>query len=175
MPAGDPPLTMDRHDESPTMNKPLATETLKQLRIIIAAVRQHFRALEAACGVSGAQVWILSAIAETPGITVSRLSEALAVHISTASNMLDKLVAASLVQRERSDTDRRVVHLRLTPQGEAAIGRAPRPLAGLVSHALEAMPEEALARLHDDLDTLIRHMNPVDHSAANKPLSTLVR
>lgn len=33
------------------MTKPLATETLKQLRIVISAVRQHFQALEEACGV----------------------------------------------------------------------------------------------------------------------------
>lgn len=157
------------------MSKPLATETLKQFRIIIAAVRQHFRALEGACGVSGAQVWILSAIAERADITVSQLSEALAVHISTTSNMLDKLAKAGLVQRLRSETDRRVVHLRLTPEGEAALRRAPRPLTGLVPHALERLPEQSLARLHEDLDMLIRQMNYVDLTAANKPLSTLVR
>lgn len=157
------------------MNKPLATETLKQFRVIIAAVRQHFRALEAACGVSGAQVWILAAIAESPGITVSGLSEALSVHISTASNMLDKLDKAGLVKRTRSETDRRIVNLYLTTKGQSALDRAPRPLTGLVPHALENMPETALAQLHADLGLLIQQMKYVDLSAADKPLSTLVR
>jgi len=157
------------------MNKPLATETLKQFRVIIAAVRQHFRALEAACGVTGAQVWILAAIAESPGITVSELSETLTVHISTTSNMLDKLAKAELVQRTRSETDRRVVNLSLTAKGASALARAPKPLTGLVPHALENLPEPALTQLHADLELLIQHMKYVDVSAADKPLSTLVR
>ncbi|MFO7542731.1 MAG: MarR family transcriptional regulator [Thiobacillus sp.] len=157
------------------MPTPLATETLKQFRIIISAVRQHFRALEAACGVSGAQVWILAAIAETPGITVSRLSEALSVHVSTVSNMLDKLAKAGLVERLRSETDRRVVNLQLSTQGQAVLDRAPTPLTGLVPNALENLPESTLLRLHEDLDLLIKQMNFVDHGNANRPLSSLVR
>lgn len=157
------------------MNRSLATDTLKKLRIILSAVRHHFHALETACGVSGAQVWILSAIAETPGITVSQLSETLSVHISTASNMLDKLVKTELVERWRSETDRRVVNVHLTDKGRAILDRAPKPLSGLVPYALDKLPEEALIRLHKDLDILIRQMSHVDHDAANKPLSTLVR
>ena len=162
------------------MTNPLATETLKQLRIIISTVRQHFRALEKACGVSGAQIWILSAIAETPGITVSRLGEALSVHISTVSNMLDKLAKAGLVERLRREDDRRVVNLQLTPKGQTVLDRAPKPLTGVVPHALAKLPESALVRLHEDLALLIQQMHHVDHgsvdaSNANKPLSILVR
>ncbi|MDP1862512.1 MAG: MarR family winged helix-turn-helix transcriptional regulator [Thiobacillus sp.] len=157
------------------MTNPLATETLKQLRIIISAVRQHFRALEEACGVSGAQIWILSAVAETPGITVSQLGKTLSVHVSTVSNMLDKLAKAGLVERLRREDDRRVVNLQLTAEGQAVLARAPQPLTGLVPHALENLPEPALIRLNEDLALLIQQMQYVDHGNANKPLSVLVR
>ena len=157
------------------MNTPLAAETLKQFRIILGAVRQHFRELETTCGISGAQVWILAAISETPGVTVSRLSETLAVHISTASNMLDKLAKAGLVSRQRNESDRRVVNLQLTEKGQNTLNQAPKPLTGLVPNALNKLSETALARLHDDLSLLIQQMNYVDLDAANKPLSTLVR
>lgn len=157
------------------MTNPLATETLKQLRIIISAVRQHFRALEEACGVSGAQIWILSAIAETPGITVSQLGKTLSVHVSTVSNMLDKLAKAGLVERLRREDDRRVVNLNLTAEGQAVLARAPQPLTGLVPHALDNLPEPALVRLNEDLALLIQQMQHVDHGNANKPLSVLVR
>jgi DNA-binding MarR family transcriptional regulator len=157
------------------MNKPLATETLKQLRIILGAVRQHFRAIEEACGVSGAQIWILSTISETPGITVSRLGEALSVHVSTVSNMLDKLAKADLVERLRGEEDRRVVNLHLTDKGRTVLERAPRPLTGLVPHALEHLPESALKRLNADLALLIEQMQDVDHRSADKPLSVLIR
>ncbi|MDD5388504.1 MAG: MarR family winged helix-turn-helix transcriptional regulator [Gallionellaceae bacterium] len=157
------------------MSTPLARETLKQFRIILGAVRQHFRALEAACGVSGAQVWILATLEESPGITVSRLSEALSIHISTASNMLDKLAKAGLVERRRGEEDRRVVNLDLTETGRAVLARAPQPLTGLVPNALGKLPEDALARLHEDLALLIQQMDYVDLETANKPLSSLVR
>ncbi|NDP47537.1 MAG: winged helix-turn-helix transcriptional regulator [Sulfuriferula multivorans] len=157
------------------MTNPLATETLKQLRIIISAVRQHFRALEEVCGVSGAQIWILAAIAETPGITVSQLGKTLSVHVSTVSNMLDKLAKAGLVERLRREDDRRVVNLQLTAEGQTVLARAPQPLTGLVPHALDNLPEPALIRLNEDLALLIQQMQYVDHGNANKPLSVLVR
>ena len=93
------------------------------------------------------------------------------VHISTTSNMLDKLAKAELVQRTRSETDRRVVNLSLTAKGASALARAPKPLTGLVPHALENLPEPALTQLHADLELLIQHMKYVDVSAADKPLS----
>jgi DNA-binding MarR family transcriptional regulator len=156
------------------MTTSLATDTLKQFRVIIGAVRHHFRVLETACGISGAQVWILSAIQENPGIKVSSLSGMLAIHISTASNMLDKLEKAGLVKRQRGTTDRRVVTVQLTREGVAILDRAPKPLTGLVPHALEHMPENLLQRLHEDLAVLIRQMELIDDGSASKPLSALL-
>ncbi len=157
------------------MTSPSVLETLKKFRLIIGAVRQHSKALEAACGISGAQVWMLATIADTPDITVSQLSQALSVHVSTASNLLDKLARAGLVERLRGEDDRRVVRLRLTEAGKAIVARAPRPLTGLMVDAMEKLPPETLARLDEDLSGLIRLMNLVDQSAANEPLSNLVR
>jgi len=77
--------------------------------------------------------------------------------------------------RDRNETDRRVVNLSLTAKGKAALKRAPKPLTGLVPHALENLPEKALAQLNEDLALLIQQMKFVDVSAAEKPLSALVR
>lgn len=157
------------------MVTPSVLETLQKFRLVIGAVRQHAQALEAACGISGAQVWVLAAIADTPDVTVSRLSQDLSVHISTASNLLEKLARAGLVERLRSDEDRRVVRLRLTDAGKETLARAPRPLTGLVIDGLEKMPQDARARLDVELACLIDHLNLVDRNAAEVPLSNLVR
>jgi len=157
------------------MTNPLVLETLQKFRIIIGAVRQHSQALEAACGISGAQVWVLASIADAPDITVSQLSQALSVHVSTASNLLDKLARAGLVERIRNEEDRRVVRLRLTEAGSDILARAPRPLTGLIVDALEKMPSDALTRLDSELSSLIGNLNLVDRNAANVPLSNLVR
>jgi hypothetical protein len=63
----------------------------------------------------------------------------------------------------------------LTNKGRDIVARAPRPLTGLVVDALEKMPEDALVKLDEDLDNLIKQMNVLDRSAANEPLSNLVR
>jgi DNA-binding MarR family transcriptional regulator len=157
------------------MSPPTALETLQKFRIIIGAVRQHSQALETACGISGAQVWVLATIADTPDITVSKLSQAISVHVSTASNLLDKLARAGLVERIRGEQDRRVVRLRLTQAGGEILARAPRPLTGLMIDALNKMPEASRIRLDAELAGLIEHLNLVDQRAANVPLSNLMR
>ena len=113
---------------------------------------------------------MLAAIAETPEITVSRLSRALSIHVSTASNLLDKLAKRGLVERMRSDDDRRAVRLQITPAGQTILDRAPQPASGLIIDALSRMSRESLARLDEDLACLIGHINTTDPSAANEPL-----
>lgn len=157
------------------MSTPPVLEALRKLRIIIGAVRQHARALESACGVSGAQVWMLATIAERPDLTVSQLSQALSVHVSTASNLLDKMDRAGLIERQRVESDRRLVRLRLTDAGRNILAKAPVPISGLLTDALEKMPLETLHGLDQALGELILHMKQVDPNAAHEPLSNLMR
>lgn len=152
---------------------PAAHEALRQFRLIFGAVRQHFQAVEKSCGVSGAQIWAMAALRESPGMKVSQLAQALSIHASTASNLLDKIEKAGMVRRERGSEDQRVVRLYLTPTGEAALADAPRPLTGILTHALGKLPEESLARLNQDLAQLIAQMGEVNVQNAEKPLSEL--
>jgi DNA-binding MarR family transcriptional regulator len=158
---------------TPDSQQSPAQNALKKFRVIFSAVRQHFRAVERACGVSGAQVWVMAVLAEHPGLRVSRLAEALAVHQSTASNLLDKMEHAGLVRRERGHKDQRVVEVYLTEAGLAALGRAPHPFTGVLPFALEQLSEGALARLNEDLDTVILHLHSADARAGDLPLSEL--
>ncbi len=144
---------------------------LQKFRIVVAAVRRHTRELERSCGIAGAQVWMLAAIAETPGINVSALSRALSVHISTASNLLERLVQRGFVERVRCEEDRRAVRLRVTPAGNAVLENAPQPLRGLLVDALDRLPDETLQRLDEDLGSLIAHFGGEDVAdAASEPL-----
>lgn len=154
-------------------NARAATEALRQFRVIFGAVRQHFQAVEKACGVSGAQIWAMAALQHTPGMKVSELAQALSIHASTASNLLDKIEKAGLIRRERNSPDQRVVRLYLTEAGEKALEKAPQPLTGILTHALGQLPDEALTRLNQDLATLIAHMGATDTRDAQKPLSEL--
>lgn len=154
-------------------NTSAARETLRQFRVIFGAVRQHFQTVEKACGVSGAQIWAMAALHQTPGMKVSELAQALSIHTSTASNLLDKIEKSGLIRRERNHADQRVVQLYLTEAGQQALDQAPQPLTGILTHALDQLPDDALARLNQDLAVLIAHMGAIDTQAAQKPLSEL--
>ncbi|AEV84552.1 Multiple antibiotic resistance protein marR [Actinoplanes sp. SE50] len=49
------------------------------------------------------------------------IAEELGVNPSTGTRMLDRLIGKGLVRRTRSATDRRVVRLRLTPDGQRLV------------------------------------------------------
>jgi DNA-binding MarR family transcriptional regulator len=127
-------------------------------RAVIASTREHYRWVERRCGVSGAQVWALAQIAASPGMKVGDLASQLAIHQSTASNILEKLEQAGLVTRTRRSEDRRVVTLSLTPEGRKVLRRAPKPLRGALQEALLNLPLPRLVLLGKDLAVLNRHM-----------------
>ena len=157
----------------PSPPPPAASEALRQFRVIFGADRQHFQEAEKACGVRSDQIWALSALRDTPGMKVSELAQALSIHASTASNMLDKIEKAGLIRRERNSTDQRVVRLYLTEAGRQIVNDAPRPLTGILTHALSNLPESTLARLNDDLRQLIAQMDTADVRDAQKPLTDI--
>ncbi len=66
-----------------------------------------------------------------------------------------------------------MVRLYLTDAGEKALAHAPQPLTGILTHALEQLPDAVLARLNQDLAALIGHMGAVDVQDAQKPLSEI--
>ncbi len=165
--------TQDMQGESIQADETSAHAVLGKFRIIFGAIRQHFREVEKACGVSGAQVWVLATLDKSPGLRVTELAEALSIHASTASNLLDKIERSGLIRRERGTQDQRVVRLFLTEGGRAALAAAPQPFTGVLPHALDQLAPEILARLNQDLDTLIGHMDLTNSKDARRPLSEL--
>ncbi|HEY1089947.1 MAG TPA: MarR family transcriptional regulator, partial [Burkholderiaceae bacterium] len=64
-------------------NEQLPLHVLKKFRLIFGGVRRHFKQLEASCGLSGSQLWILQEVVRTPGVGISELAARLAIHQST--------------------------------------------------------------------------------------------
>jgi DNA-binding MarR family transcriptional regulator len=87
-------------------------------------------------GVSPQQYRILKLIGQG-GERSARLAEKLAVARPTLTSTADSLVAAGLAVREAEPGDRRVVRLRLTPAGQAAVTRADEAYAEWFEGLLE--------------------------------------
>jgi len=67
---------------------------------------------------------ILSLINENPGGSAAQLAQALAVTAPNITMWIDKLEGRELVQRQRSETDKRAQHLRLTDKGAKLVAEA---------------------------------------------------
>lgn len=151
----------------------LSLNVLKKFRIIYGSVRQHFREVEQACGVTGSQLWILQEVANTPGIGVTELADRLSIHQSTCSQLVEKLVARELIIKERSKEDQRRVGLNLTEVASAILKNAPGPTEGILPEALQALPESALLALDNSLIAVIGQLRVRDDKLADRPLSEL--
>jgi DNA-binding MarR family transcriptional regulator len=150
----------------------LDVEVLKQFRVIFKSVRKHFQSVEDALGISGAQLWALSCIAEKPGIRVTELARAMTLHQSTTSNLIEKLADLDLVRRERSSADGRIITLYPTESGTIRLEGAPAPVRGLLPDALGRLPYNTLRDLHRSLETLLGTMGNLEESAGEStPLS----
>jgi DNA-binding MarR family transcriptional regulator len=71
---------------------------------------------------------ILSLIHENPDGSAAQLAQALAVTAPNITMWLDKLEGRGLVQRNRSETDKRAQRLRLTDKGATLVAQATEKL-----------------------------------------------
>lgn len=150
-----------------------AMAVLQQFRFIFKSVKKHFQWVEQQTGVSGSQLWALAQISATPGIRVTELARALAIHQSTASNLIDRLTQRSLVRRERTSADQRVVRLYLTKDGQAIVAKAPRPIEGVMPDALMRLPKADLRKLDAMLKGLTQLMRVRDTRGRRTPLADI--
>ena len=149
-------------------------EVLEQFRVIVKSIRRHYRDVERRAGLTGAQLWALAQIAGQPGGEVGALARALAVHQSTASNLVRDLEKRGLVTRTRRGRDLRHVQLYPSRKGLGLLKAAPRPLIGVLQQALSELPAARLAALHAELAHVIALMKGKQVAAARAlPLSEM--
>ena len=149
-------------------------EVLEQFRIIVKSIKRHYQDVERRSHLKGAQLWALAQVAGNPAATVGDLARALAIHQSTASNLLRALEREGLVMRERKSTDQRQVRLFATKKGLKLLKGAPRPLIGVLQQALSELPPARLHALHGELARVIALMKSKAIAAARElPLSEM--
>lgn len=163
-----------RSGNPPAEQGAMMLAVLQQFRVVVRSVRTHYDHVEKRSGVSGAQLWALARIEATPGMKVGELARALAIHQSTASNMLERLVSLGLVVKRREAEDQRIVTVFATSRGKAALKSAPQPLIGVLQKALSELPPAELKGLHRHLETVIASMRVRDLARARStPLSDM--
>lgn len=166
-------MAATRHAMTERHHKTLVVDVLKQFRLIYGSVRQQFRQVEEACGITGSQLWLLNEVSQAPGIGISDLALRLAIHQTTCSQLVEKLVNHGYLVKARSTADQRRVGLTLTRSARRALKDAPGPAEGILPEALMGLSAQTLKSLSGELAAVIAELKVADEKAAERPLADL--
>ena len=107
-------------DDSDIADKDPTVRAMDSLRSLVRAIGASTRTSGKAGGISGAQLFALRQIAETPGMHLGELAERTMARQSSVSELVSRLTERGLVSRTSGD-DLRQVNLTLTASGKRAI------------------------------------------------------
>jgi DNA-binding MarR family transcriptional regulator len=149
------------------MTKPIdrtkiVAETIDDLRRIFQAVSDFSRQAEKVTGLTGPQLWAVKAIADSKSIRVSDLAKRMYLHPTTVVGILDRLEMQGLVERIRSKTDRRVVDVTLTADGEKLVTNSPDVAQDMLVKGLEKIADGKLLRIHEGMVEFVKILGVED-------------
>lgn len=110
------------------------------------------RAADEVGDISPVQLRALTVLRETAGANLVQLAQGMGVTVSTASRLVDRLVAAGLAERRPAPQTRREIRLSLTRSGKATLTRYDRLRLEGVHRCLDHLPV-------DDQDTLLKALS----------------
>lgn len=134
------------------------TIVLDHLRRIVRTLRESSRAAETRIGVTGAQLFVLRALAGPEPVSLNAVAARTHTHQSTVSVVVKRLVARRLVQRTPATDDRRRLALSLTPRGRAVLERAPLAAQDRLVAGLDALAPADRSQLAATLGRLVSAM-----------------
>ena len=151
-------------------NTELPDQILISIRQIVRRITNHSRFLSRQLGLTIPQLLCLRAIGELESveeeITINRVSQQVKLSAATVSRIVDRLVRADLVIRERGKRDRRRVCLSLTVMGLERYQTLPAPLQEQFVRRLNALPLEEQSALLASLNQIGEFMDAQDLDAA---------
>jgi MarR family transcriptional regulator, organic hydroperoxide resistance regulator len=148
--------------EDPINSDTIIFETMQALRRIVKAIQDYSHEVSHKFGITGPQLWALKTIFQNGGIPLGELSRKMYLHPSTISGVIDRLENKGYAVRDRSHSDRRVIMVRLTPEGESLVKRAPNPAQGRLIHGLNGLGENDLKTIYDSVRKLVEIMEAQD-------------
>jgi DNA-binding MarR family transcriptional regulator len=148
----------------------VSLRALQHFRTIFGSARRFDAEVRRAAGISGSLLWALSEISALAGMSVNTLAKRMALHQTTASNIVNTLVGRKLVRRSRDAADHRVVHLELSAEGARLLGQVQGPHAGLLVDALARLEGAEIEHLTECLARVIAEMRGAARTAAGETL-----
>ncbi|TRZ85167.1 MarR family transcriptional regulator [bacterium] len=134
----------------------VVAEIIDDIRRIFQVVNEQSKKAKRETGLTGPQLWAIKMIGELFSVRVSDLAARMYLHPATVVGILNRLELQGLINRTRTNEDRRVVKVTLTDAGNAIVVKAPQVAQGLLVAGLEVLPLKKLQDTSDSLEELVR-------------------
>lgn len=115
--------------------------SLIALRRILRATELYGRKLARMAGLTPVQVRVLQIVMNRANVTPTQISVQMGVSQATISTLLDRLETKGMIERRRSNVDRRQINIVLTEKGHTAVEGAPDPLQQKYVEEFEALAD----------------------------------
>ncbi len=148
-----------------------ADAVLTSIRQIVRRISEHSKAMSQDLGLTIPQMLCLRAIGQLEGgqngeITVALVAAEVQLSAATVSRIIDRLVRADLVTRERGLKDRRRVCLALTVKGLERYQTLPAPLQERFVARFESLPANERDAIVKTLHHIVELMDASELDAA---------
>jgi DNA-binding MarR family transcriptional regulator len=135
-----------------TESRPEIDAIVETMIYLYTESRRITKGLASQFGLTGPQLTVIKLLETFENLTLSSLSERIRAQNSTVTGIIDRMERESLVRRERSTADRRVVHIRLSEKGQKLAQQIQVEPMEIFRSALQSLS-------HADLRGLLRIMN----------------
>ena len=132
-------------------NDEASSRALNALRSIVRAIGASARTANSSGGISGAQLFALRQISDSPRISINELATRTLARQSSVSELATRLVERGLITRSSSADDARQVAL--TAKGRKAIAESRATAQEKLISGLAALPKTKRAQIAEGLET----------------------
>ena len=131
------------------------TRVVTALRALVQVLRTGAGEATRRTGLSSAQLFVLSKLADAPAPSVNALARRVHAHQSSVSVVVDLLAKRGLVARAPDPADRRRRTIALTAKGRALLHRAPDTVQSHLVRAIAALPHPKRRSLSAGLEAVV--------------------
>lgn len=138
--------------------KPEVDAIVETIIYLYTESRRLTKGLASQFGLTGPQLTVIKLLETFDNLSLSSLSERIRAQNSTVTGIIDRMEREGLVRRERSTSDRRVVHIRLSDKGQKLAKQIQVEPMEIFRDALGSLSQTDLRDLLRLMNKLQRHV-----------------
>jgi DNA-binding MarR family transcriptional regulator len=141
-------------------------QVLEAILYLYTESRRITKELAKRADLTGPQLTVVKLLEAFGDLSLSELSDKIRAQNSTVTGIIDRMERESLVTRERSKEDRRVVYIKLTPKGREIAREIPVEPMEIFKSALETLSSQEikdLLRIMTKVAKRVRHIVDKEH------------